>query len=142
MKIVKAKKSDFYGVFELLNQLWPDKNLNRFKMRNVYYRGISYKFQEFLVAKEKNQILGFGSMVVKNSLWQAGNLGYIDELVVDERVRGKKIGARLLQAMIILAKKHDCRTIKLDSAFFRKRAHKFYENKGFKKCAYLFLKEL
>ena len=49
-----------------------------------------------IVAESLDQIVGFCSLTIKNNLWQAGNLGHIDELVVDEKYRGQRIGIQLI----------------------------------------------
>ena len=52
------------------------------------------------------------------------------------------LGTELLDAAIAAAKKKGCGRIELDSAFHREDSHKFYENIGFTKRAYLFSKEI
>jgi hypothetical protein len=39
-------------------------------------------------------VTGFVSLTAKNNLWQAANLGHVDELVVDQRYLGQRLGAR------------------------------------------------
>ncbi len=71
-------------------------------------------------------------------MWQAGNLGHIDELVVDSFYRGSGIGKKLLTSLINKAQKLKCKRIELDTAFHRKKAHQFYENMNFENRAFLF----
>lgn len=87
-------------------------------------------------------MIGFAPLTIKNNLWQAGNLGHIDELVVDQEHRGAGIGTTLLHEIIAAAKQRDCVRVELDSAFHREKAHKFYKRNGFDNRAYLFSKEL
>jgi len=93
-------------------------------------------------AVEGDRVIGFCSLTLKSNLWQAGYLGHIDELIVDEQHRGRGIGRSLLNAIIEAAVKNGCSRIELDSAFHRKDAHKFYETQGFENRAYLFSKVL
>ena len=75
--------------------------------------------------------------------WDAsGNLGHIDELIVDKKFRGQGIGQSLLEKMTEIARENDCKRIELDSAFNRREAHVFYEKSGFENRAYLFSKKL
>ncbi len=122
----------------LLRQLWPDKPLNIQSLQSVYDLALSSENQKYLCAVEKNKVVGFGSLTIKNNLWQEGYLGHIDELVVDNGSRGKGIGRQLLSQLIILAKEKKCRRVELDTAFHRKEAHRFYEQQGFENRAYLF----
>ena len=88
------------------------------------------------------KIIGFASLAVKESLWDVGNLGHINELVVDKFYRNKGIGKKLLQEIIKIAREKSCARVELDSAFRRKKAHKFYELQGFEKCNFLFSKKI
>jgi ribosomal protein S18 acetylase RimI-like enzyme len=100
----------------------------------VYDRALSSENQKYLCAVENNKIVGFGSLTIKNNLWQEGNLGHIDEVVVDKSARGKGIGRQILSQLIALAKEKKCRRVELDTAFHRKGAHRFYEQHGFTIC--------
>jgi GNAT superfamily N-acetyltransferase len=79
---------------------------------------------------------------IKNSLWQAGPLAHVDELVVDGAYRGGGIGTRLLEELTSLARRGGCHRIELDSAHRRDAAHRFYERDGFANRAYVFSKPL
>ena len=138
VQIRKCSDSDFGAVLMLLHQLWPNKPLDTQSLQLVYDLALSSKNQVYLCAVEENKVVGFGSLTIKNNLWQEGNLGHIDELVVDSNSRGKGIGRQLLSQLIILAKEMKCRRIELDTAFHRKEAHRFYEQQGFENRAYLF----
>jgi GNAT superfamily N-acetyltransferase len=95
-----------------------------------------------MVAYDGETIIGFVTLAIKNSLWQEGNLGWIDELVVDKNHQGKGIGTRLVRAITKVAVNKHCKRIELDSAFHRKQAHRFYEKNGFERRAFLFSKIL
>jgi ribosomal protein S18 acetylase RimI-like enzyme len=125
-------------VVALLRQLWPEKPLNIQSLQLVYDHALSLEDQKYLCAVENGNVVGFGSLTIKNNLWQEGFLGHIDELIVDKDFRGKGIGRQLLSAFILLAKKMQCRRVELDTAFHRKEAHRFYEQQGFENRAYLF----
>lgn len=133
---------DFDRILLLLHQLWPDKELHRDELYGVFMKGLDDKRQRYLVAASQGIIVGFASLTIKNSLWMEGNLGHVDELVVDKNHRDRGIGTLLLESIIDLAKEHKCRRVELDSAFLRKDAHKFYESLGFEKRAFLFSKKL
>ncbi|NYT14192.1 MAG: GNAT family N-acetyltransferase, partial [Candidatus Methanofastidiosa archaeon] len=86
--------------------------------------------------------VGFISLSIKNSMWQEGNIGHVDELIVDKDFRKMGVGLLLLKSITIIAKDNDCKLLELDSAFHRKEAHIFYEKHGFGNRAFLFSKSL
>ena len=96
----------------------------------------------YLCAVDGESVTGFVSLTIKNNLWQAAKVGHIDELVVDQKHRGRGLGTRLLNAITAVAKERGCTRVELDSAFHRKEAHTFYERHGFENRAYLFSKSL
>jgi len=140
--VVKPTKEDFPQVFSLLQQLWVDKSLDKDKIRKAFETGLVNSQQEYRIAVCSSRTVGFASLNIRNSLWQEGSLGHLDELVVDERFRKRGIGTRLLDEMTKIAKARLCRKIELDSAFHRKEAHEFYIKQGFENRAYVFSKDL
>ena len=141
-KIRAALIEDFDDIFLLLQQLWPDKELNKDSLMDVFSRAIDSLNSPYLCAEINGRIIGFCSLVTNNSLSQEGRFAYINELVVDQQVRGQGIGTALMKTAIDIATKKGCKRIGLDSNFHRKEAHEFYEGMGFEKRGYLFAKEL
>ena len=136
--IDKAQGADFEGVFRLLRQLWPDRELNEEQMRRCFVQGVLSEEQEYLVARREKAIIGFISLTLRNSLWEEGNIGYIGEFVIDEAFRNKGIGTKLLNGMIRVGKEKDCKRIELDCGYPRKNSHEFYRARGFEDRALLF----
>jgi len=131
-------EGDFEAVAGLLQQLWPEMAFDREALREVFAECLKDDSYVFLCALEAEEVIGFCSMHIRRSLWQQGLLAYVDELVVDERFRGKGMGARLLAWQIALAWARGCRFIELDSALKRESAHRFYELMGFERFGYTF----
>jgi GNAT superfamily N-acetyltransferase len=52
-------------------------------------------------------------------------------LVVDESVRSRGIGARLLERGEAWAQERGCRTMLVGTRITRERAHRFYERQGY-----------
>jgi GNAT superfamily N-acetyltransferase len=59
-----------------------------------------------------------------------GKTLYVDDLVTDEARRSERFGEALMQWLIELARKSDCRMFSLDSGVRRGRAHRFYFMQG------------
>jgi GNAT superfamily N-acetyltransferase len=141
-QIDNCRQADFEQVFGLLEQLWPAQTLDKKRLRGVFKQGLKSKFQCYVCARIKGNVVGFISLTIKNSLWQQGYIGHIDELIVGKQYRGRGIGSQLLEYIANLAKKKGCSRIELDSAFTRKNAHKFYKRNGFENRAFVFSKEI
>lgn len=133
-----STEDDFQDVLLLLGQLWPDKAIDREAVWQVFHRALRSPSQTYLSAMAGSRVIGFCSLTVKNNLWQEGNLGHVDELVVDREFRGAGVGSALLDRIIEAARDAGCKRVELDSAFHRKAAHKFYEDRGFENRAFLF----
>lgn len=142
MIIRAVDTKDFDDIYLLLQQLWPDKELNKKDLMEIFSRGIKSQNELYFCAELNGKVIGFCSLGFKNSLWQEGYIGYVNEIVVDKLHRGKGIGTALLKAATDAAKEKGCKRIEMDSAFQRKEAHQFYEKSGFEKRAYLFSKKL
>lgn len=142
LKIQFAEQNDFHFVFNLLGQLWPDLDLDYQALNEIYLKAIDSDVQRLIVGVDKGKLVGFCSLTIKNNLWQAGNLGHVDELVIDKSCRGKGYGKKLIDSITQIAKDLKCKRIELDSAFHRKEAHRFYESIGYENRAYLFSQRL
>lgn len=140
--IREAKYPDYKGVFQLLSQLWPDLPLDYKKLDKVFLKAVDSTQQRLIVGLIEDKIVGFCSLTIKNNLWQAGNIGHIDELIVDSEFRGKGFGKMLIGRITGTTIDNKCKRIELNSAFHEKDAHKFYESLGYENRAYLFSKNL
>lgn len=142
IQIRPCGNEDFEGVVALLRQLWPDKHIDMAMLRVVYERALGSPMQHHICAVQDNIVVGMGSLSINNNLWREGYLGYIEELIVDERFRKQGIGTQLLEHLVSVAKNQGCRCVELDAAFQREEAHRFYEKRGFQPRAYLFSQTL
>jgi GNAT superfamily N-acetyltransferase len=140
--ISEATLNDFEGIFKLLSQLWPDRELNRNTLLSIFSASIDSPDYFYICAIRDGRIIGFCSLIIRISFWQEGLIGHINQLIIDESCRQIGISAELLDAAIAAAKNEGCKRIELDSAFHRQNAHRFYENAGLTMRAYLFSKEL
>jgi GNAT superfamily N-acetyltransferase len=142
IELRQCTAEDFEGVLSLLGQLWPDTPLDAKSLWTVYDRALASDRQLYLCAVSGGQVVGFGALTIKSNLRNGAFVGYVDEMVVDETLRGRGIGTRILDHLTSWARERGCTRIDLDSAFHRKDAHAFYEARGFRRRAYQYQKLL
>jgi len=84
-----------------------------------------------LVIEDEGRVIGFGSLVL-GIVPCRGYLAKIEDVVVDEKYRGKGLGKKLMQELIKIAKKKKIKNVNLTSHPKRVEARKLYESLGFK----------
>ena len=123
----KFKKEDAGPAAELINQLTPNINQPDKLIRRLEAMAQGADYQ-YLVAELGGMVVGFGGLA-----WYPipckGFLGWIEELVVDNKVRGQGIGQELMRALLKLAKAQGCQVIKLTAS--NPVARTLYESFGF-----------
>lgn len=92
------------------------------------------KMRPILCAVENDRVLGYAFCVFQNTdesvLLCKRKVLYIDDLCVDEKVRGKHIGEKLYRKALELAKKNNCDGVTLNVWEMNEGARKFYEKMG------------
>jgi len=142
LKIRECTAADFGQIASPLRQLWPSKQRDLERLRAACGRAPAGPTQRYVCAEGDGAVVAFCLLSVRNSVRQEALPANIDELVVDERYRGRGIGRALVDHMIDLARQLGCTRIELESAFHRECARAFYERLGFEKRAFLFSKPL
>ena len=97
-----------------------------------------------LVAEENGSILGFTEFLT-NKLIEVDKHSktlWIDQLVVDEQERGKKISSLLIKKVEEIAKKEKCSRVELCCWSFNKHANEVYNHLGFKEQRVIFEKKV
>ncbi len=78
---------------------------------------------------DKNTIVGTATLV---ELFQiTGHKGYLEDVVLDEKYRGRGLGKKLVMHVIKLAKKLNIYSVKLKSEPRRVAANALYKKLGF-----------
>ena len=80
---------------------------------------------------EDGRLHGMASMAIYRVI--SGYKGWIEDVVVDEFARGKKIGTQLIQQLITKGKELGLGEILLFTSPTNEAAIKLYENEGFKR---------
>lgn len=91
----------------------------------------------FLLAKDKDKIVGFVNFTVRKTILHPGPSGLIDELVISRSHRGKGIGKSLLFAAIEKCRELGCCEVEVSTEKNNSRAREFYRKSGFNEDAVL-----
>lgn len=128
---------DFDVTVPLLRRLYANKTFYLAAPRSADKSSLDSDQRMLRCAVCDGPTVGFGSVTIKtNLLWCETRIGYISDLVVDELYRG----LRILNRHVSRARGQGCNRIVLNSEFHRKKAHAFYEHRGFTRGAYFYSK--
>ena len=83
-----------------------------------------------LIARSEGQIVG--SLTLALFPIPTGLRAWIEDVVVDERVRGQGVGERLNREALSIAQAAGARTVELTSRASREAANRLYQRLGFK----------
>ena len=120
-------ESDMKEVSILLNQL-KEMDLSSINYNDAWNRFISNSSSNSIVGILEDKVVAYGSIVVENKI-RGEVAGHIEDIVVDDRVRGKMLGVKLVKELVEIGKTKGCYRITL---FCDKKLIKFYERNGFK----------
>jgi ribosomal protein S18 acetylase RimI-like enzyme len=84
---------------------------------------------EMLVARDEGEIVGMLTLVVV--ALPTGRAAHIEDVVVDERSRGRGVGRQLIEAALIAAKDAGAKHVDLTSRSTRVAANALYQSLGF-----------
>ena len=144
MNIRRAKNTDLNGINKLLYQVLMVHHNGRpdlFKAGVKKYTDVELlhiiaddERPIFVAVDENEEVLGYAFCVFeehKNShvLTDIKTL-YIDDLCVDENIRGQHIGKRLYEYVLDFAKEQGCYNVTLNVWSLNEGAKKFYESCG------------
>lgn len=80
-----------------------------------------------------NKIVGMVNVLYTISTALGEKVAILEDMIIDEKYRGKNIGASLLEYSVNSSKKNGCKRITLLTDDTNLSAHKFYNKMGFKK---------
>jgi len=135
------EKTDFdKGLIELLSQLTETGKITNelfIKQYNMIKDNPNHKIY---VLEENNKIISCGTLLIEPKfIHNCSNVGHIEDIVVDNNVRGKGLGKKIIKFLTEESKKYNCYKVILDCS---ENHEKFYEKCEFKlkgKCmAYYF----
>jgi glucosamine-phosphate N-acetyltransferase len=82
-----------------------------------------------LVIEKDSKIIGSGTLLIEEKMTYGGcKMGHIENIYIDESMRGKKYGSILVNELVSIAKNHKCYRIDLSC---ENHLIPFYKNIGF-----------
>jgi ribosomal protein S18 acetylase RimI-like enzyme len=130
-RIRRATLEDGPAIEDLLEQLFAGYSEVRAPTaaRRAAWPGlVASDRMRILVAEDDGGVLGVISLSFDQALRYAGEYAQVEELIVDPRGRGRKIGVLLVRSAIVAARERGCREIGL---YAREETRAFYEKLGF-----------
>jgi GNAT superfamily N-acetyltransferase len=129
IQIRKATEKDFESVFRLIKEFsifikTPDKvsiTVDQMILDKDYF--------QCLIAVDNDEIVGFATYFFTYYSWTGKSL-YMDDLYVSKNYRGKKIGAKLFDAVINIGRMEKCRRIRWQVSKWNTKAIDFYKSRG------------
>jgi GNAT superfamily N-acetyltransferase len=111
--------------------------------REVFERQLEEEGSDHLVAVDDSEgVVGFCSLHYRTRLNHATLQAWVPDLIVAEEARSTGVGRALLAEAERRARERGCHDLVLESAYFRTRAHAFYEREGMKDAGKTFWKSL
>ncbi|GGD88075.1 hypothetical protein GCM10007269_33560 [Microbacterium murale] len=123
--LVSVTDADASDLEHLLGQLSATAIFDRARLATI----VTHDATELLVVRDGGRIVGAATLVTFPL--PSGVRGHVDDVVVDEAMRGKGIARALLLRMTELATDRGLRTLDLTSRPSRESALRLYESVGF-----------
>jgi len=127
IKFRKIIREDLADVFLLLNQL-KEKDINTIDSETAWKNFKSNSSSNSIVGIYNDRVVAYGSIVIENKI-RGDIAGHVEDIVVDDSMRGKMIGVKLINKLINIGSEKGCYRITL---FCEEKLIKFYERTGFK----------
>jgi ribosomal protein S18 acetylase RimI-like enzyme len=129
---IEVLKTYFSGLTEMLNNLLKQldsssKLLSDDDVREI----IGSQSNRFFVAKDGDKIIGMLILVIYRKM--AFKISWLEDIVVDEKYRGKGIATKLINYAIENAKAEGVSSVNLTSRPERESANRLYGKLGFEK---------
>ena len=127
-------KEMIYNLLVQLEKIEFDKRM----YSDIYEANLLNPAVFYLVYEEESSVIGFISIHIQKLLHHSSNIAEIQELIVDERMRGKGIGKQLFEQARFIAIENECMQLEVCCNQKRKGSHQFYESQGMTNNHYKF----
>ncbi len=128
IEIRRAKKRDLPHVLELVKELAVFENEPDAVTATIqdYNKAFESQLIDLLIAEYKGVIAGMALFYDTFNTWK-GKMLYLEDFVVKSEFRNKKIGEKLFNQLLELAKQKKCKLIKWQVLDWNVNAVRFYE---------------
>lgn len=128
------KKEDLQnGFLRTLDSLRQTSSIDKKKAEDIFERINSNPNHIIVVAELDGKVVGATTLLIEQKFIHNGGLvGHIEDVVVDKNFQGQKIGAKIMNYLLNVAKEAGCYKTILDCTDDVKP---FYEKLGFKNVA-------
>jgi GNAT superfamily N-acetyltransferase len=135
---ILATKEEMLAQFEILLELYPDFTIEKYE--NLLTKMLPHNYKQIIV-QENNETVALTGFWVGHKLW-CSKYVEIDNFIVAEKHRGKKIGNILVAEIEKIASTENAEQICLDAFIGNFTAQKFYINCGFAPRGHHYVKYL
>jgi ribosomal protein S18 acetylase RimI-like enzyme len=91
---------------------------------------LAYPDSYVLVAEEAGQVVGLLSYSIRPNLFHAADSALIEELIVDDRARGRGVGSALMRHLLALLEARGCAEVSVSTMPDNHGAIRFYHSHG------------
>ena len=137
MEIKQALIEHLTKVYNLICELENEK-IDKDKFTKIYLENINNDNIFYLIAADKEEVIGFSSVHIQNLLHHCAKVAEVQELIVSKDYQGLGVGGLLFDEMKKLASLNNCTEFEVCCNLKREKSHKFYLKKGLKKSHYKF----
>lgn len=118
------------GLFDILAQLTEAPKIPRAEFARLVQRQNELDVRLTIVAVEGDgRVLATGSVIIEEKFIRGGRpCAHIEDIVVDKRERGKRLGMRIIAYLVDFSKQRGCYKVSLDCTDSNSS---FYEKCGF-----------
>jgi glucosamine-phosphate N-acetyltransferase len=129
--IRELEENDFKkGFLKVLDTLRETSSITEDKALEIFKNIKSNPKHIIIVAEIKGKIIGSTTLLIEPKfIHQGGIVGHIEDVVVGKKFQGEKIGEKIINYVLELAKNHGCYKTILDCS---NEVKPFYEKLGFK----------
>ena len=118
------------GFLTTLDVLRETSSMSEGKALEIFKKIKSNPEHIIIIAEIEGKVIGSTTLLIEPKfIHQGGVVGHIEDVVVDKKFQGKKIGEKIIIQVLEIAKNHGCYKTILDCSDSVKP---FYEKLGFK----------
>ena len=129
--IRELEEKDFKnGFLTTLDVLRETSSMSKGKALEIFKKIKSNPEHIIIIAEIEGKVIGSTTLLIEPKfIHQGGVVGHIEDVVVDKKFQGKKIGEKIITHVLEIAKNHGCYKTILDCS---DNVKPFYEKLGFK----------